>query len=348
MIDTSLDSSNFYFLIAVVQGFILTGIILLQKPRNIPNLLFSILVFVISLQLLQSILEESISQFNAKYPIPLDLGLMLGPLTYFHILHIKDPYRKFTKRDLIHFLPSLVMDVMFFTGGFLYIRAHLEWANANIPLIQAIALCIAGGEAIQMSIYTFFIYQESQDSKAVLKEFNQVKKWISTLITVWSVLIVFVIVAVLIGLIFIQQLDDNSALLYKPMGIILSLCIYILGYSYMLKYAGALGSYMGKIKKFKFNSDEIDQKKNEIIDAFNRDEVYRDTSLTVAKLAGHLGWPINSVSKMINESLHTNFNDLVNRYRVEAFKQLAVTPESQRYSVQGLGQEVGFSSKASF
>ncbi|MEM9324703.1 MAG: helix-turn-helix domain-containing protein [Bacteroidota bacterium] len=57
---------------------------------------------------------------------------------------------------------------------------------------------------------------------------------------------------------------------------------------------------------------------------------------------------LRPVSKMINESLRTNFNDLINAHRVEAFKELALRSGSKKYSIMGMGHEVGFSSKASF
>ncbi len=298
--------------------------------------------------LLHSTLESSIHAFNVRFPIPMDFGMTYGPLAYLHVLHIKDPFRKFQRSDFLHFIPSLLFDVLLFTGSFLYFGANMDWAYENIPLIQTYALFVSGIGMIQLAIYAWFLYQESLDTKQVLREFHQIKKWLSILIISWCLVIGFLLIAIPVGLQFINQLDENSTWIYTPLGIIKAIWIYGLGYLYLIRYGKVVGNYMDKVGRFKFAIDELETKKNELIYALEKQELYKDPKLTVAKLAGHLEWPINSVSKMINETLHTTFSDLISQYRVSAFKQLSQDPDSQKYSIQGLGQEVGFSSKASF
>ncbi len=348
MIDTSLSSWNFYLLFAVFQGFLVSGFIFLKRPPNKPNTYFGIIILFFTLALLHLVLEQSIQAFNSKFPIPMEFTMSYGPLAYLHIKHIKDPSRKFSTKDLLHFLPSLVFDVLFFTFAFLWIRANLDWAYSNIPLIQGIALIVAFIGMIILAIYTYMIYKELADTRPLLKEFNEVKKWLYTLIISWSSIILFFALTVPISLLFIEAFDDNSHLIYRPLQTMTALFIFILGYLYLTRYSNVLRNYRDRIAKFKISEDELDSKKKEIINALERDKLYEDPSITLARLAGHLGWPINSVSTLINDTLHTNFNDLINQYRVAAFKQIAIKPESSKYSILGLGKEVGFSSKASF
>lgn len=348
MIDTSLDSSNFYFLLAVIQGFILSLIILLQRPSRKPHLFFGLLIFFFSLALLHLILEESIHAFNAYFPIPMDFGFAYGPLIYFHVLFIKAPLRPFRFQDLAHFLPSLLIDGVFFMAFFIYLKNYLHWAYDNIPLIQSIGLGIALLGTIQSAIYVYWIYRESREAKLVLKEYTEVKKWLRLLMLSFSAFIGFLLLAIPIAFIFIKDLDDNSYLIYKPLGSIVGFCIYLLGYVYLLKYSRVIGKYTERIHKFKSDAQELHEKKDQILKALIDDKLYLDPKITVAKLAGHLGWPINSLSNIINQSLHTNFNDLINYHRVEAFKQKILEPDNDKYSILGLSQEVGFSSKASF
>lgn len=349
MIDTSLDSSNFYFLLAVFQGLILSSIIIFYRPRNKPNFFLGVLILLISLALLQVVLESSISAYNAKYPIPLSFRFAYGPLAYLHIIHIKDPLRSFRIKDLIHFVPSLLSDIIFFTSSFLYIGANLDWAYANVEMIRTIALFVALICNVQLAIYTYLIYKESVDTKQVLKEFKGVKSWLSMLIISWFLVIGFHMIMVPINLVYLEQYEENAMwVIYIPLGIIQTIWIFGLGYSYVLKYVNVMFGYMDKIKKFSFTSSELADRKKTLIQSLEQEYLYKDSKLTLAKLAGHLGWPINTVSKMINDTLHTNFNDLINSYRVAAFKELSLEAESKKYSILGLGQEVGFSSKASF
>ena len=278
----------------------------------------------------------------------MEFSLAYGPLAYLHIVYIKDPKRRFRSKDYLHFLPSLLLDVIVFTTVFLYVRSNLDWAYKNLLVIQSTALVMALIGAIQLSIYTYFIYKESLQAKLVLREFEKIKKWLNTLIGSWSVLIAFLILAVPIGLIFIEEVDENSALIYKPLGSFIGSFIFLLGYLYVLKYAKIVENYTERITKFGFSEKELASRKDQVLHRLKNEKLYQDTDLTIAKLASHLGWPINSLSHVINESLQTNFNDLINRYRVAAFKERALEPDSYKYSIVGLGQEVGFSSKASF
>ncbi len=348
MLDTSLDSTNFYFLLAVFQGLVLSILIAFQRPLSKPNVYLGILIFLFSLALLHNLLESSIHAFNVKFPVPMDFTLAYGPLAYLHILHIKDPVRRFGTKDLLHFVPTLIVDIIIFTSSFLYLGNNMEWAYENIPLIQTIAVYFASLDVAHLALYTFLIFRESQDTKLVLKDFHQVKKWLSLLVVSWSLVIGFMIIAIPISLIYIEELDDNSEWFYIPLAAIKSIWIFLLGYSFLLRYSKVVRSYMNRISKFQFGLNELDAKKDQLVKAFENDKLYTDPNVTVAKLAGHLNWPINSVSKVINEALHTNFSDLLNGYRVRAFQERAIQPDSQRYSILGIGQEVGFSSKASF
>ncbi|WP_462250683.1 helix-turn-helix domain-containing protein [Ekhidna sp.] len=278
----------------------------------------------------------------------MEFSLSYGPLAYFHILYIKDPKRLFRAKDLLHFLPSFLLDGVLFAAIFTYISNNLEWAYDNILVIQATALVMALLGAIQLSIYAYLIYKEAKEAKRVLREFQKIKKWLNLLIAIWSFLISFLFLAAPIALIFIEQMDDNSALIYKPIGTIIGLSIYVLGYFYLLKYVKVVETYTDRIKKFSFSEEELEDKKKQILHALKEEKLYQDPGLTLGKLASHLNCPINSVSNIINETLQTNFNDLISHHRIAAFKDLIIQPESNKYSIVGLGQEVGFSSKASF
>lgn len=75
---------------------------------------------------------------------------------------------------------------------------------------------------------------------------------------------------------------------------------------------------------------------------------YKNPDLTVSDLAEMLDTKPHVLSKVINDSYHKNFRDLVNTYRVEEFIALANTREFKHYTFLALAQEVGFNSKSTF
>jgi AraC-like DNA-binding protein len=98
----------------------------------------------------------------------------------------------------------------------------------------------------------------------------------------------------------------------------------------------------------KFSTEEISEKQQQLREVIEREEIYKDEKLNVEGLARYLGWPARDVTIIISEAFDTNFNDLINTYRVKAFKDLVTRSENKKYSIMGIAQEVGFNSKASF
>jgi AraC-like DNA-binding protein len=74
---------------------------------------------------------------------------------------------------------------------------------------------------------------------------------------------------------------------------------------------------------------------------------WRDPELSLQVLARRLGTNTSDLSRAINEGLGQNFNELVNRMRVEAVKQSLAEGDTTR-GLLDIAFEAGFSSKASF
>lgn len=348
MINTSLDSINFYFFLAVFQGFILVGLILLSKPLNRPHLYLGLLILVFSLSLLHLILVQSIHAFNAKYPIPMDFSLAYGPLAYLHVVSLKSPRRKYSLGDLFHFLPTLLIDGILFSFFFIYAGTRMTWVYANLEKIQTVALVITLLSLMQLCIYTIAAYNKLRQDRDELKEFLKIRTWLNWLFSSWICIILFLLIAIPASLFNIEKLDENSFMLYNPFGIIMGLSIYGLGYLYLLRYRKTIDVYIDRVERFKFSEEELDSRKRMLSEKLENQKSYKDPDISVAKLAHQLGWPVNDLSFLINEGFRTNFNDWINHYRIEVFKELLRHPENRKYSMIGLSQEVGFSSKASF
>lgn len=75
-------------------------------------------------------------------------------------------------------------------------------------------------------------------------------------------------------------------------------------------------------------------------------EAYTDQEFSVKSLSEAVGVPSGKISRAINQHLGKNFNELVNEKRVEKSKQLL--DKADQYTIEGIGYEAGFSSRASF
>jgi AraC-like DNA-binding protein len=75
---------------------------------------------------------------------------------------------------------------------------------------------------------------------------------------------------------------------------------------------------------------------------------YLNPELSLRSLAAEIDIHPNQLSWLINESLDKNFNEFINHYRVETFKQLSQDPKNARITLMGLAYESGFNSKTVF
>ena len=75
---------------------------------------------------------------------------------------------------------------------------------------------------------------------------------------------------------------------------------------------------------------------------------YLDNQLSLKTLAEAVGMHSNQLSWLINEKKGGNFNQFINTYRIEQFKQLAQNPANAHLSILGLAYESGFNSKTVF
>ncbi|WP_421789742.1 helix-turn-helix domain-containing protein [Hyphobacterium sp.] len=77
--------------------------------------------------------------------------------------------------------------------------------------------------------------------------------------------------------------------------------------------------------------------------------LYRETGLTVGKLADQLGAPEHRLRKLINQGLgYRNFSSYINAHRVEDAKEILADPEQARLQILQVALDLGYGSIASF
>ena len=92
-------------------------------------------------------------------------------------------------------------------------------------------------------------------------------------------------------------------------------------------------------------------KSKEIIDKlillFESKQVYLQKDINIEQIAEMLGTNRTYLSKAIRDVLDSNYNLLINKYRVEKARKL-LTEKEQKLSIEGIARSVGFSSKSTF
>jgi TolB-like protein/AraC-like DNA-binding protein len=94
--------------------------------------------------------------------------------------------------------------------------------------------------------------------------------------------------------------------------------------------------------------DEITVTINKLDRLMNQELRFLDTSLSLRLLADETDVHPNKLSWLLNDVVGMSFNDYVNHFRLELFKEKALDPENHNYTLLGLAFESGFNSKSTF
>ncbi|TYA69943.1 helix-turn-helix domain-containing protein [Seonamhaeicola marinus] len=78
------------------------------------------------------------------------------------------------------------------------------------------------------------------------------------------------------------------------------------------------------------------------------DKVYLDSEISLRTLAQQMKMHPNKLSKLVNDAMQTNFNELMNSHRLAHFKEIAADPKNSHITLLGLAYDSGFNSKTVF
>jgi AraC-like DNA-binding protein len=70
--------------------------------------------------------------------------------------------------------------------------------------------------------------------------------------------------------------------------------------------------------------------------------------LSLRELASQIEIHPNHLSWLLNNSFGKNYNEFINKYRIEAFKLNAKAPKNAHLTIEGLAYQSGFNSKTVF
>jgi AraC-like DNA-binding protein len=79
-----------------------------------------------------------------------------------------------------------------------------------------------------------------------------------------------------------------------------------------------------------------------------QDKLYLNPELNLAQLADHVSLPQKTISEILNQHLHKNFNEFVNEYRINEILARIFLPESKKFTITSLAFDCGFNSQPTF
>ena len=96
------------------------------------------------------------------------------------------------------------------------------------------------------------------------------------------------------------------------------------------------------------SATEISQVLSQLELQMDEERSFLDSSLSLRSLAEKLAIHPNKLSWLLNEQVGKNFNEYINTFRLETFKEKALEPSNAHLTLLGLAYESGFNSKTVF
>ncbi|MCA0933294.1 helix-turn-helix domain-containing protein [Lutimonas saemankumensis] len=111
-----------------------------------------------------------------------------------------------------------------------------------------------------------------------------------------------------------------------------------------------LSQHTSKVALQSRSIDGTDQKYDGaiLLQKLNELQPYLNPELTLEELANTLSMKKSEVSNTINKGLGSNFFELINSHRLEAFKKIATSKDSRKLSISGMAYHSGFNNRATF
>ncbi len=243
---------------------------------------------------------------------------------------------------LFHFIPFLLMTLL---GFILYSKARILWEDLN--LIVKMTSILSYPILIVAWLSRKNNELRNQSSNNVVLEIN----WIRTLAYLLFFSFLSSILFVLANQFFHWNLDNNLDIVFYV------LMITIMGY-YGLKLIVVSNSSLIKTdtgikaqKSYKhspLDTDKIEKIAQEIIVFFSDTDMYLNPNFSISQLSKNLNVPKHHLSQVINKKMKTTFYDLVNSKRVAYAKRKITEHQNLRITLEALGYESGFNTKAAF
>ena len=323
-----------------------------KKPKDQAQVFLVILVFFCAIMPLNIVLVNILKDRGLMHIfrfVQLEMLYGIGPALYFYTKSITSPGFKFDKKDWIHFLP-LVLE-------FIYYRTALYREGSNglylnpMPGLSYVYLAEQWIGVLSILTYSLFSLRLLYTHQNLLKQYysklgNRTLTWLQLPIYCFAGFFILYNIIGEIDRFFFDRTLRTYYFLPSFVGLSFA-CTWLSFITYINQTEPSLGiKVLGKQKKPSFKKDQEFMRRLELL--MQEQQPYLNPELNLSLLSELLEMKPKKLSEKINQSYEQNFYDLINHYRVEAFKKQVKTDLIGKLSLLGIAYECGFNSKSSF
>lgn len=339
--------------VLAVQSLIFSGLIAFKRPRRLANIFLALLVFFYAMMVLNIVVVNVLKDYDMLHVfryIQMEMLFGIGPCLYFYTKCITDPDFTFKRIHYLHFLP-LVLEFLFYrtaiyrTGSDGLYLEELPFNSYIYLTEQWLGVISIWGYSI-LSLVLLAKYRKQL--KAYYSKIETLSlRWLQTPILVFvGYHFLWRVITGIDRFVFDMSLREYYFLPNFTLLAAITCWIGFRGYVQKEKEVVLLKPVEEKTTEVRTVKDES------FLSAFKEmmesRKPYLDPDLNLAMLADLLEMKPKTLSAKLNQNFGKNFYDIVNSYRVEAFKERLQSADRDQLSLLGHALECGFSSKSTF
>lgn len=296
----------------------------------------------------------------------IDFLFAIGPLIYFYIKCLTQPYFRFRKIDWLHFAPAILF---FVYKVFIFIYDSQQpgfedvqngWFLTNIHY-QYVSNIIGPLKDISFIVYSFFAVKTYWHHRKYIVEYfsntyNVELNWLRNFLVIFIGLYIFHQIVYLFDYSFFDNfwkqrwwgnLANALAMLYVGMMSYFSDLTKLQNLQPLETSTSSENPPLKNIEE-RSESSEFENQKRKISSYMETHQPFLNPEITLPELAKELKLSSNLLSQIINSGFDKNFNEFINEFRVEMVKTKLQDESLQHLSLLGIALECGFNSKATF
>ena len=365
------------FLGGMFSAFLTVYLLLFNKKETksyadyLLAILFGLYIYCTLLYLL--IYSGFINSVPFLYKTGAPLNFILPPLAYLYIRSVLYNEKKFSKWDIVHYIPFILFLINYLPFYLIPINEKAEIVNA-VVLDQSLIYKNNAGvlpeyilfelRFFQTIIYLVFNwrlikkYKKYNINKQVQDQIASVIKWLTFFNWTGVVNLVGSILLILLMLVFNGSFIVASLNLIP--GLIIALSFFTIS-SYLLvnpqvlfglpfvKYTELPSAISDdEVQKIHFITEDYTKEIEHIRSYFLEHKPYLKSSININQVSVELGIPARELSFILNNHFGLRFNDFVNNHRITYVTERLNPNYLKNYTIETLSLEAGFTSKSTF
>jgi AraC-like DNA-binding protein len=348
-----------YFDLAIIVLQIITACCLLakSKSKNDPILFLGAFIFSLSVTFIFIVLYYTRLFYDHLWTLQIENGLVLAhaPFYFLFISALLDPYFTFDRKKLWHFLPAL-LSVLITIPFYLYsYDQRVEYLDniysEEYPLRYVV---IALASFVQYVVYYYIGFKKligfSHRLTQLKQDTEEVRMWINSLVIIFYTSTVISFFPALV------KYDVTTAgfipLLSSPYFFFILYTLLTKPEMFSRIRQSSLQLEAFEVPEFDKKIEMLAEKYSELSDRLHREVIkrslYRDPEISLSKLADLLDTKPYVITWIIKNHYNDTFYNYINSLRIEEAKKILGDKAYKNYTIDYIGQLVGFNSKSVF